>query len=76
MEVTYKLNLLRESDLAKYKLFTHCDNMAKAMTDFDNRLRMLEKNDTKNTKYLIEEVITMFHDTLNENSFYLVDIRE
>lgn len=76
MEVTYKLNLLRDTDLTKYKLFTHCDNMAKAITDFDERLRMLEKNDTKNTKYSIEEVITMFHETINENSFYLEDIKE
>ena len=76
MEVTYKLNLVRESDLLKYKQFYNCDNMAKAMTDFDDKLRQLEKNDTKNTKYSIDEIITMFHETINENSFYLEDIKE
>ena len=50
--------------------------MAKAMTDFDDKLRQFEKNDTKNTKYSIEEIITMFHETINENSFYLEDIKE
>lgn len=75
MEVTYRLNLLKDEDLLKYKQFTNCESMANTITDFEEKIRQLEKNDTKNTKYTIEEVIEMFWATLLDNGLTLDDVK-